>query len=100
MTVPSRRDTLAEGLRRMAFEAETQAPGRSALAPLLFHMARAAAAGPAWAIDNWDALADAFYGIEHGLDTGEMQLPEPGRVPAQRPAPPQPPRQTAPRRHA
>lgn len=100
MTVQSRRDTLAEGLRRMAFEAETQAPGRSALAPLLFHMARAAAASPAWTHEDWDGLADAFYGIEHGLDSGEIPLPPPGLVPAQRPAPPQPPKRTEPRRLA
>lgn len=97
MTVPSRRDHLAEGLRRMAFEAETQAPGRSTLAPILFHLARAAAAAPHRTSDEWDALADAFYNVEHGLDTEEIELQKiapPGQVPAQRPAPPQPPPKT------
>lgn len=86
MTPEERLHGLADGLRRMAWEAEAQAPGRSPLAPLFFHMSRRAAASQSVRLpEDWAALADAFYGVENGLSTEELALR--GPIPAQRPKP-------------
>lgn len=100
MSPLTRRLNFAAMLKRAAWEAEAQASGRSTVAPLLHDLAKRCAGPQTNVFEAWEAIADAAFGIEHGLDTGEMPLPAPGRVPAQRPAPPQPPKRTEPRRLA
>ena len=94
MTPEERLVELSAGLRRMAWEAEVQAPGRSALSPLLMDMSRRAAAHNDRTAESWLALSEAFWGIEHGLDTAEIALPK-QPIPRQRPRPNPPKRRPA-----